>query len=263
MLKVYIDDSGKRDQSTVHVLAGYMAPADKWVAFTSEWISILSDHHVDAFRMADAWRLQRKYQKNGALARDSLIVRLAHCINRHVSFAFVSVLPYQSYDKWIAVPDIQARRPLRPYFFAFYAMLSQIHLFKKNSQIPGQLEVIFDEQGGESQEFVLSALGEFEAASVDESPFASVPLFRSDRDEIPLQAADMLAWLVRRDTFNRDKERDRSQLPESVLLRHVLSIPHYAHYWDERSLESASKHLLGALLSVRETGRLPSLGIVR
>ncbi len=39
--RIYIDDSGKSDQSPVLVLAGYLASDNRWEAFDLEWREIL------------------------------------------------------------------------------------------------------------------------------------------------------------------------------------------------------------------------------
>ena len=77
------------------------------------------------------------------------------------------------------------------------------------------------------------------------------PTFQDDRDVLPLQAADCLAWLVRRDAFDAKKRVDRSRAAANLMLGEALSMPHFTKIWDDASLEAASRLLLAALEKTR------------
>ncbi len=261
MLRVYIDDSGKRDQSQVQVLAGYMASAARWTAFSDEWKSILDSAGIDAFRMSEAWRLNRKYQAIGSLGRDTVIVRLVECIKRHTQYAFGSSIPFQSYDRWFDLGQAGQHRALRPYFFGFYTMLSQVYFVAQRSSMREKIEVVFDEQGGESQSFLLSNVEVFR--DIVNSDFSDLivptPSFQNDKVALPLQAADLLAWLIRRDAFNAHAGRDRLKTPEAVLLGEALSVPRYVKIWNDQEIKRAAEHTARAYLHHRQFGHLPPL----
>lgn len=251
MLQVYIDDSGKPDQSEVQVLAGYLASAERWAAFSNEWQSILDENGIAEFHMSEAWRLSRRYQS--PLVRNALLVRLIECIQCYAEHAFVSSLPYDAYHHWFATKEAPQFRFLRPYFFGFHSVLTQVYQYAFHNRFNQRVEVIFDEQGGESQRLILNAMDEFRSIADREFPGLVIPTpsFQSDRDALPLQAADMLAWLVRRDALNLQRGREREQLPEALLLGKALSMPSSIVIWDETKIEAAANDAVARFLNAR------------
>lgn len=81
MLQAYIDDS--HDTSSAFVLAGYIAPAENWAAFSDVWRAIL-DTPVPFFKMSKAHSGRSEEQWNKRLPL------LYRAIKNHV-FAGVSV----------------------------------------------------------------------------------------------------------------------------------------------------------------------------
>jgi hypothetical protein len=254
MLTLYVDDSGKPDQSPVQVLAGYLSTAERWASFSKEWQQLLDDAGLDAFRMSEAWRLARKYQHKGSLNRDHLIVRAVECIKRHVEMAFVSSIPFDGFSRHLDVAQDHSHPLGRPYFYGFYALLTQVyqHAFEKRANQP--LEVIFDEQGGESSQYVLSAMDQFRKLAGEHFTDLVIPRphFQNDKRALPIQAADLLAWLVRRDAVNARRRVDRSKRLENLILGEALSMPNSIVVWDEKRLEFASNHLLATLQALIE-----------
>ncbi len=249
VLTLYVDDSGKSDQSPVQVLAGYLSTDERWAVFSKEWTALLDEAGLDAFRMADAWRLARRYRSNGPLARDSLIVRAVECIKRHAQMAFVSSLPFSGFQEYLDLKGDHAHPLGRPYFVGFYSLLWQVykhaHLYRADQRI----EIVLDEQGGESQRYVLSAMSEFRRLASEKLSHLDIPTprFKRDQDVPPLQAADMLAWLVRRDALNASKGVDRSKRVENLILGEALSMPYEMLIFDQKRLEVASNQMLRSL----------------
>ncbi len=56
VLQVYIDDSASKD-GKIFVLAGYIAPAENWAAFSNEWQAILDEEpRLERFKMHEMAR---------------------------------------------------------------------------------------------------------------------------------------------------------------------------------------------------------------
>ncbi len=256
MLRLYVDDSGKSDQSPVQVLAGYLSTAERWAAFSNEWQELLDEAGLDAFRMAAAWRLARPYWDRGPLRRDHLIVRMVECIKRHVEMAFVSSVPFEGFHRYLDVTQKTYSHPLgRPYFMGFFAILIQVYDYAFERRADQRIEVIFDEQGGESEQYILSAMGGFRriAGQHFSDLVIPTPIFQNDKDALPLQAADMLAWLVRRDAVNGVRGIDRSRCLENLILGEALSMPNRVFIWGESRLALASQHLSESLKPLIES----------
>jgi Protein of unknown function (DUF3800) len=262
MLRMYVDDSGKEDQSPHLVLAGYLSSTEKWAAFSNHWQAILDDAGIDSFRMVEAWRLARKFRKIGALGRDRLIVQLIECIKAYTERAFIVSMPHDRFYHQLDVMDNHMHPLGRPYFGCFYSLLASVYKYAFERKFDQRLEVIFDEQGGESQQYILSAMGEFRRLAGQDFTDLVIPTptFQSDKDALPLQAADMLAWLVRRDALNAQRGVDRTKALESVLLGEALSMPYEKVIWDKAMITKASEDLakrLNAVIAAAEAKSLP------
>jgi hypothetical protein len=256
MLRLYVDDSGKEDHSPNLILAGYLSTVERWELFSKEWKKILDANRLDAFRMADAWRLARKYSHVGPLKRDQIVIQIIECIKKHAEMAFVSSVPFEGFHHFMDVKQDHTHSLGRPYFMNFYSLLVRFYKFAYQHKFDQAIEIIFDEQGGESKQFVLEGMEEFRRIAAKEFPglVIATPTFQSDKDALPLQAADALAWLVRRDAYKLVKGVDRSKTIESLLLGEALSIPNDVVIWDEKKLSTASKAIIQYLNKTVDLG---------
>lgn len=254
MLKLYVDDSGKAGHSPVMVLAGYLAPAEQWAAFSNEWQALLDECGVPIFRMAEAWRLGVEWHHLGALGRDQLIARLIGCIRRHAKMAFVNSMPIEGFNHYLRVTEDPAHHLSRIYLVLFYSFLSRVYFHAYKYHFDQCVEIVFDEQGGESQKTILSMMDQFReiAGSNFRDLIIPTPAFRTDQDMIPLQAADMLAWLVRREAYNKSLDKDVDALPEQMLLTGALNMPRDVFVWTEDRLAAASQHLIDTLMRLTQ-----------
>ena len=242
-IRVYIDDSGKRDHSPVQVLAGYLASEAGWSAFDAEWKLLLDRHALEGLHMAEAWRLARSYHHLGKLRRDALLVEAIEIVKRHAKFAIVSSLHFEAFDHWFAREESDGHHALRPYFFAFHSLIVQVVRYVHSQRRERTIEFTFDEQGGESHRAVLSAMDQLRELCAKDFPGVEIvdPVFADDRTCQPLQAADLLAWLVRRDAYNAVQGIDRSNAPEALFLDEAISMHTHFQMWNDDNLEPASR----------------------
>ncbi|TRL38101.1 DUF3800 domain-containing protein, partial [Rhizobium straminoryzae] len=133
----------------------------------------------------------------------------------------------------------------RPYNCLFWSLLTLA--YKKNFEFfyDKKLQVVFDEQS-EPVHKIVSVFDEFRRLSSKDFPglFIPEPTFRRDVDEVPLQAADMLAWLVNRQEVNIERRACDKYSMEALLLSEALSMSKTVFAWDQRRLLSASQDLL-------------------
>jgi hypothetical protein len=101
----------------------------------------------------------------------------------------------------------------RPYTYCFDALMVSL----ANSVIEGghsrvPIDFIFDEQDGLGEEarFLYRIIRDGQPKAV-RSILSRDPIFRNDKHVLPLQAADMLAWHVRR---NHVRDPEAFQVPE-------------------------------------------------
>jgi hypothetical protein len=94
-------------------------------------------------------------------------------------------------------------------------------------------------------------MDEFRRVAAPEYPGLIIPTpqFQRDTDALPLQAADLLAWLVSRDARNLKNGIARSESLESVLLGEALSMPNSVVVWNESKFRQFSEIASARLLS--------------
>jgi hypothetical protein len=137
-----------------------------------------------------------------------------------------------------------------PYFFALFGVVTSVVQYCVKTGQPTQpIDFIFDSQPDQMLR-VLAAWELFVANSPETlRPFLRTrPIFRDDKTVLPLQAADLHAWWMRRslDTYLRDKPELEPPFPGK---KASLTIPGAKMLWKADSLMR-----MRALL---ETGSIP------
>jgi hypothetical protein len=217
MLKCYADDSGSHqgDDSSLFVLAGYLLEEERWEPFAEEWdIQLKRDFPVDFFHMTDAEYGDGGFEGMASEFRKRKVKDLGLLIAKYRPTPIAVSLDKRDYNS--IVKGIAPAERDNPYGLLLYQLMRGIAEFQKRRKlIDGSkyepVEFVFDNQLPDE----FTALSWY-SGLVDAVPepyrtiMANTPVFRSDRDLLPLQAADMLAWHVRRD-FERPEEK-RSNL---------------------------------------------------
>jgi hypothetical protein len=201
ILQAYLDESGTRNQDICFVIAGFIAAEDEWARFSNDWQQCLDlSPRLSYFKMRDAvgnptgafsnWKRKEVQQR----VRD-----LVGVIKRHAKLAIHCTVPIRGFDAIIAPPD---GGPLsNPYCMSLYAVLAGIG-WEAVELKAEKLEVSFDTQDKYSG--FIKGVYPLMRRRVDPELGRILPVelqFKDDRECLPLQAADMSAWLFR-NAFN-------------------------------------------------------------
>lgn len=194
MYQVRIDDSAS-DDGRIFVLAGYIAPAEKWAMFADEWQVLLDEEP------------KLKRFKMNAMARSG--VRRARCerfyrvIENHVTAAISCVLradelaevvdntkPPKGVKNWEGMKN--------PYYTAVRALIQKLAMHQDKFKIDEPIDFIFDMQTEQAK--VLEAWNYMYLSVTPDlrAMLGNLPVFLDDERDLPLQAADFWAWFVRR-----------------------------------------------------------------
>jgi len=244
VLKAFIDDSGSGGDSPWVVLAGYIARADDWDGFQAEWVRVLSDYpRIDCFHASEAESLRPDGQWSGVskTERDKKIDRLIQVI-QDFKLQPISVRMRQSeYERQIkgGIP----RYWDDPYFVLLNALIVQFAILIPD-RFPGagQIELVFDnherfrKRGPQFYDRMAAGL-----QSLNKTISPNIH-YENDEDFPGLQAADLLAWQIRRafsvtgEPRRRHYDEARRQqaghpLFEFVLTREILA--DYMRAWNE------------------------------
>lgn len=196
--QAYIDDSGSGGNESFFVLAGFITPKEKWVKFSEDWKRELEKApSIGYFRAFNAFH--KKKQFKGWKEEDIQIRKsaLLNIIKTHAQIRVSVIMERAGYDgflKGLVPPEID-----HPYFFCFYSLVYNIALNATRYNWSEPPEFIFDEQGklGKDTMGWFSFVRKYARKEVQ--PYLSrPPIFRDDKIDLPLQAADLYAWALRR-----------------------------------------------------------------
>ncbi|MGD0864351.1 MAG: DUF3800 domain-containing protein [Rhizomicrobium sp.] len=215
-MKGYFDESGKTEPP-VFVMAGFLARAEAWAKFVLEWQRVLSlPPAIEAFHMKDA-----------IFPRDLWRLRLfLEIIKKHALVGLATTVLQEDYR---AVFAKVARRMDHPYLYMYHKIMSLAFQWELRSGIDEPIDFIFDEQN-EQSDYLQSLHTRMVEAAPEEARkrFGNRPIHADDRCHPPLQAADILAWTLRRMAEHASKRT----APEAYLQEIISTMfPHEGKFY--------------------------------
>lgn len=226
MLKCYMDDSGSDEQPNgVSVLAGYLMEELRWEDFAEKWDAQLKRNPAIKYcRMHDAEGGLGEFEEIDSVFRRMKVRDLA------LVTQLCCPTPIAVRLRWEQYRDIvkgKVRKELEnPYAILFFQAMRGVcelqikfnNIFADGS-VPRPLDV---EIGLKPVEFIFDNQGTItEAQCLDwyfklrdrlpephRSMVRNTPRFLDDRDINPLQAADMVAWHLRREVQFPNEKRE-------------------------------------------------------
>ena len=204
MLQGYFDDSGSDGQRPPFVLGGYILPADNWAAFSDDWKAECSrPPTIDYFKMFQACDASGEFDLWQYDIRRHKILKLIEVMRKHKLHGLCS---YFRWHEWRAFAKrLRGPAKTQPYSVLFFLIIDIVKEYQKDLGIfPQKSQLDFDEQG-KSGQFAIEWYGRMCDAS---QPFyfseehlqilEGTPRMLNDKNYLPLQASDMLAWAMRR-----------------------------------------------------------------
>ena len=228
VLQAYIDESSSREGRRYLVLAGYCMGAEGWINLSEDWEKVLkSDPKIAFFKMSDAHNLSGEFsgwEKGRAVEK---IENLIQVIEKYKPASFevcVSVNAFNKLIKPLNLPELNT-----PYSLCYCAIMIALMSFHKTvAQSTVPIDFIFDEQEGHGALPTKTYYGIRDAYPQFSAMLGSTPIYRNDRETMPLQAADLLAWHLRR----RRQEKFAHEV-EAAVSRIIGHPPLFSEYTEE------------------------------
>jgi hypothetical protein len=211
ILNGFVDDSGSGggiDRGNIFLLAGFVSTPERWKAFSDKWEAICEQEpKTPDFHIQRDIRLRNKdgSARWTEAQRDARIKELVDLTKTQAQFRVESVLAWPNYDRLVK-GNIPAALD-DPYFLCFFNVIISFAEFMEKANIEGVVDWVFDDQGRIGK----NASGWYDFVKANIAPrlrnkLGSKPIFRHDRDVLPLKACDIYAWQIRR---HLDKEQPR------------------------------------------------------
>jgi Protein of unknown function (DUF3800) len=208
VLRSFIDDSGSGGDSPWYVLAGYLGTVEGWDSFDAQWSDVLHQPpRIEYFKSKEAERLSRngpwagvtKEQRDAKL--DALIEVIARCARRSIC----TRMRQKDYDELVKgnVPPVWDS----PYYFLQTIIIGAAINIERLDGESESIDFVFDrdlkhEKGSRKMLPAIRPLQSMYGSLVNVS-------YQDEKEFLPLQAADLVAWQIRR--FFSVKEPRRKQ----------------------------------------------------
>lgn len=185
VLQAFIDDS--KEDGDALILAGYIAPVEKWLQFSERWAQALTIRPpIKEFKMA-----QINIYGDEQYERVRYHYRLIEEFIGTGMVISVDIKAVNRISNEFGLPDDQKN----PYYWAWIYMMGALKKHYSGDK-KETIEVIFDEQTESKKIFQAWEIIKDEHNG-NIAPFENDPMFRSSLKFMPLQAADLLAWWAR------------------------------------------------------------------
>ena len=204
ILRAFTDDSSAQAGDRRLFLAGYLHSAEAWAAFSTEWRTELNAWPaIKYFKAKEANRLSGQF--DGAQGwdntrRDVKVANLAAIIQRYQPLSYQFSINRQIFEE--KLKPVSPYGFGRPHFQLCYAVVAGLAQYAASEKVTVPIDFVFDQQEGVDDDIGMFFNALIEALPTDAKKLiAGTPSFKDDRDDeaLPLQAADMLAWHLRRE----------------------------------------------------------------
>lgn len=220
MLNIYLDDSGSHGGPYCFV-AGILSTTEKWAAFSKAWIALCEPYLKGRpFKTSAAYR-----EKDRGFIPEEGKLKLARCIRDHVDAQTWSVVP----DSALVKIKKERRVKFDRYKSCFVGVISAVIKDPQLSESDELVGWIFDHQGGgpkgHENKLEYSLFCGFNEIRGDlprgDRGLLHSIAFADDEVETGLQAADFLAWHLRR---RQENGPDAQEIPAYTILKEIRLI---------------------------------------
>jgi hypothetical protein len=196
-LKAFIDDSGSGGDSPWYVLAGYVGTTQSWAAFDEPWRAILDWRpKLDYFKASEAESLRSDGKWAGVSEddRNERINAFIEVIGKHALRSLYVRVKQQDYNEVIKpyVPEQWDNA----YYFLFTGIIAAGTSVEKYFGPSRPIEFVFD-NANELEKPSHKLYNQVAGAPQFGKRVIKVR-YEDEQQFLPLQAADLLAWQVRR-----------------------------------------------------------------
>lgn len=207
--QAFVDDSGGKGSTRHFVLAGLLGDSESWAKFSEDWKVCLAMRPTvrPVFKMKEAAGLGGAFWGWAEPDRDNKLRLLCQIINRHPKLFTYSMIDLEAHAKtWALTPGTASD----PYFWPYQNTIMAIchHLWDIGWR--ERFEIIYDVQmisGPKTRLWypVLQRLMELQYP--EQAKILPIdPIFKTDDEFLPLQAADLFAWCLRNATDKQDEK---------------------------------------------------------
>jgi Protein of unknown function (DUF3800) len=252
LIQAFVDDSGGIGHSKHFVLVGLVSDSARWALFSREWRDCLDQSpRIAVFKMREAASCTGAFHRFTEAQRDTRLRALAQIINRYAEFAIWTMIDLEAHAQTWAK---HSKPRSEVYFWPFHTLiLGTCFDLWEECHWKERFEIIFDEQliFGERARKWYPLVREIMRIKHPEE-FAILPVepqFRKDDEYLPIQAADLWAWCLRKNTDDPHAKSFEWLLAEMP----NVSQSNYCNYYDLERMSNVDEESL----RIAKAGEVP------
>jgi hypothetical protein len=234
MLKAFFDDSGTDCSGPICLVAGYIAEAVAWERFSEHWAQTLhATPRIDYLKMAEAEARKGQFAGWDKSSVEVKLTAFARIIRETVLGSVGSMVGCRNYALFAKgrVPETVDH----PYWLCFVGVKLTTLMLYRDRCGDGKIDFVFDQQSlGFSRRGTLLHEGWWDVLTESCSDVLGEIEFHDDKQVLPLQAADMIAWHLRRHGAAILSGRCEDRPAADIL----GDVPVFTHDWPAEKLES-------------------------
>jgi len=238
LYQAYLDESGTHRGSQAIVVAGFISNQSEWTSFSEEWKTALDEWQIPKFHMVDFAHNQGIFKSWSEQTRRERLNHLLGIIKRHTFSSIAFVIFKKSFDEIISE---QARILCKTaYELASIGCYHNLSVHAKKRYIDGHIAYVM-ESGSLGREGLarMHGLQSRYPEWVEDTRIKSLS-FQDKQSFTPLQAADILAYEIYKDTERQFLGGER---PPRYPLKRLAVLSHQWHRADDNELRKVNDYL--------------------
>jgi hypothetical protein len=232
IIRCYLDESGTGSDSPEAVVAGLLMNRDNFLLFDVVWDELLLRHKIQPPLHMKEFGKHGRHGNLNYPERTALFSDLSKLINCYKVVSVATTLNYDQYKKNLH-PKIQKQMSL--YSLCFMLCLHMIHFYVEQ-HFPNIAYII--EQGNEYSGQILQCYNSMLRMQKENMHLHIGTLTFADKNISALQAADIIAWAVRRRASKIPVGKGFQPISD------IFSTDHRQFIWEDSYLENLSNGLL-------------------
>lgn len=222
MLTCYFDASGSKHGTSVYSVAGYVSTEDGWIAFDRDWTSRLERFHVPHFHMKEFGPSKGHFKgwEGKDCRRAEFLEQLVRITRRYALHSFSVTMNLNVYEAGNRLFSLKERGVV-PLLLCGGGCVEKALKWGKEKRRTEPIKFYFEK--GELDWGILKKWMDDRGIPCDSAPKRPDPSKSLGFPLTPLQAADFVAWQLRR-LYDDSVMKGLDLVRES--LRGLMTIPH-------------------------------------
>jgi hypothetical protein len=240
MWEAYVDESGFDGKSPAYVLAASVAPVAHWLGFADDWDKALRMRpRIEYFKANEAMRLRGEFLHWSKESRDEKVAILRGVISDHNVNNFTCSVPRADFHRVVDSSELAKRQFGTPYRFLFWKLIPELMQHLDDGGVSDRVKFVFDQQVMEQFGLLSEWQTFYERTWLGQKlkkRIAGTPAFEDDKKFLPLQAADLAAWICCRRYQETENGEEPLNLPKRPSEPSLLTNLNLA--WNEASMRA-------------------------